>query len=133
MKCTPGQASDIWIATGPSGNAGGDQGVYGNLYHSTDGGVTWTIIANVTEPYTIGFGAPRPGGSGYPAVFMAGWVSGKFGVWRSDDEGRTWNQLGEWPMSSLDQIKTISGDPNIYGQVYIGFAGSGYGFLQSSH
>ena len=122
MKCTPGQAGDIWIATGYGGNAGGGQGVYGNLYHSTDGGATWTTIAKVTEPYTIGFGAPKPGGSGYPAVFMVGWVSGTFGVWGSDDEGSTWNQLGEWPMNSLDQIRTISGDPNIYGQVYIGFS-----------
>jgi photosystem II stability/assembly factor-like uncharacterized protein len=132
MKCTPGRAGDIWIATGSGGNAGGDQGAYGNLYHSTDGGATWTTIANVTEPYTIGFGAPKPGGSGYPVVFMVGWVSGTFGVWRTDDEGSTWNQLGEWPMNSLDQIRTISGDPEIYGQVYIGFAGSGYAFLRPS-
>ena len=34
--------------------------------------------------------------------------------------------------SSLDQIKTISGDPNIYGQVYVGFAGSGYAYLPAT-
>ena len=29
-------------------------------------------------------------------------------------------------------IKTISGDPNIYGQVYVGFAGSGYAYLPAA-
>ena len=38
---------------------------------------------------------------------------------------------GHIPNNSLDEIKTISGDPNIYGQVYVGFAGSGYAYLLS--
>jgi hypothetical protein len=129
MKCTPGQAGDIWIATGTNGNAG-NQGIYGKLYHSIDGGSRWTVVANVTEPYTIGFGAPKPGGSGYPAVYMVGWVRSTFGVWRSDDEGSTWSQLGPWPLKSLDQIKTISGDPGIYRRAYIGFAGSGWAYYE---
>ena len=37
--------------------------------------------------------------------------------------------IGTWPNDSLDQIKTITGDPDIYGQVYVGFTGSGYAYL----
>ena len=32
----------------------------------------------------------------------------------------------------LTQIKTISGDPNIYGQVYVGFGGAGYAYLPAA-
>src|SRR5262249_34417862 len=41
-------------------------------------------------------------------------------------------QIGTFPNNSLDQIKTISGDPNIYGQVYVGFSGSGYAYLPAA-
>ena len=34
--------------------------------------------------------------------------------------------------ADLDNIKTISGDPNIFGQVYVGFMGSGYAVLEAS-
>ena len=42
---------------------------------------------------------------------------------------KSWVQIGTYPENSLDEIKTISGDPNVYGQVYVGFAGSGYAYL----
>ena len=36
---------------------------------------------------------------------------------------------GQLRKASLDIIKDISGDPSIYGQVYIGFTGSGYAYF----
>ncbi|MGB9115097.1 peptidoglycan-binding protein [Bradyrhizobium sp.] len=200
FESTPGVAGDLWLASGPNGNAG-DQGNYGSLLHSTDGGMTWTAIPNIVEPYAVGFGAPAPGQS-YPAVYTVGWLnttstssvtvgtgaqtftvqanlgyqagdsmlitagsnsmtgtvtsynsstgslvvnvvsttgSGTyanwthqvFGVWESDNEGTTWKGLGQWPFNSLDLVKTISGDPNVYGKVYVGFAGSGYAYYSS--
>jgi hypothetical protein len=130
LESTPGQAGDLWLATGPTGNAG-DQGRYGSLLHSTDGGSTWTAISNVTEPYAIGFGAPAPGQS-YPSIYMAGWVNSVYGVWQSINDAQSWTQIGTWPNGSLDQIKTISGDPNVFGKVYVGFAGSGYAVLSAA-
>jgi photosystem II stability/assembly factor-like uncharacterized protein len=124
LKSTPGNAGDLWLASGLSGNPG-SQPSGGSLLHSTDGGTTWTTIANVVEPYTVGFGASKPGNS-YPAVYIVGWVGSIFGIWRSDDQGRTWTQIGPWPNGNLDQVVTICGDPNVYNRVYVGFAGSGY-------
>jgi hypothetical protein len=121
---TPGKPGDLWLAAGFGGNAG-NQGTGGPLLHSTDGGSTWTTIANVVEPYTIGFGAAAPGQS-YPAIYMVGWVNNVYGVWQSINEAQSWTQIGTWPNGSLDLIKTISGDPNVFGKVYVGFAGSGY-------
>jgi hypothetical protein len=132
VRCTPGRAGDLWIADGFSGNPGSQPGG-GSLHHSTNSGATWTTISNVVEPYSVGFGAPKPGGGGYPSVYIVGWVSSVYGVWRSDDEGSTWKQLGPWPLNNMDRIVAISGDPNVWGKVYVGFAGSGYAYGQFNY
>ena len=202
LKATPGEAGDLWLSTGTCSNAGA-QPCLTSLYHSTDGGTTWTAIPSIGESYTVGFGAPAPGQS-YPAVYTVGWIVGTSttsvtigtgsqtltvqpslayqagdaiqvletfnegndwmdgtitsynsstgalvvnitsdagsgtstdwttavygGVLEFDNEGATWKRLGQWPFGSLDTVRTISGDPNIYGQVYVGLSGSGYAF-----
>ena len=82
----------------------------------------------VSKSYCFGFGAAAPGQS-YPAIYIVGWVNNVYGVWQSINDAQSWTQIGTYPNNSLDEIKTISGDPNIYGQVYVGFAGSGYAYL----
>jgi hypothetical protein len=94
---------------------------------STDGGVTWTPVPGTSEILDFGFGAPFPGYN-YPAIYIAGWLNGVFGVYRSDDNAQTWNFLGEFPLGSLDQISTLTGDANVPGRVYVGFSGSGYAY-----
>ncbi len=37
----------------------------------------------------IGFGKAKPGGGGYPAIFIVGFVSDVFGIYRSDDNAST--------------------------------------------
>jgi hypothetical protein len=54
------------------------------------------------------------------------WTIAEWGIWQSDDQAVTWKQLGPFAQNSLDTVKAVSGDPNIYGRVYIGFGGSGY-------
>jgi hypothetical protein len=70
-------------------------------------------------------------GASYPAIYIAGYVSGKWGIWRSDDNAATWISLGANPLGNADLVKTIAGDMATYGKVYIGFGGSGavYGSL----
>ena len=63
---------------------------------------------------------------------IVGYVNKVYGVWQSINDAKSWTQIGTYPLNSLDTIKTISGDPNIYGQVYIGFSGSGYAYLRPS-
>ena len=80
------------------------------------------------EVCTFGYGAPATAG-GYSSIYIVGYVNNVYGIWRSDNDGQSWIQIGDYPDGSLDQIKTISGDPNIYGQVYVGFEGSGFAYL----
>ena len=55
-------------------------------------------------------------------------MQGVYGIHRSSNEGKSWKQVGDFPLSSLDGIKAISGDSNKVGRVYVGFAGSGYAY-----
>lgn len=123
LKSVPGKAGHLFFTSG-----GLDGGPDGNTFmHSTDGGQNWSAIANVLEVWDFGFGKEATPG-GYPALFLYGWVSGVLGMWRSYDEGATWTFLGNWPLGSFDAIKAVSGDMNVVGKVYVGFAGSGYAY-----
>jgi hypothetical protein len=125
----PGEAGNLFFTGGPQGVPTHPAGE--PFYQSTDGGVTWTAIPNVLEVTTFGFGAPvTPGG--YPSVYIVGYVNNVYGIWQSNDDAKSWTQIGDYPAGSLDQIRTIAGDPNIYGQVYVGFQGSGYAYLPAA-
>ena len=97
---------------------------------STNGGATWTAVPNVLDVYCFGFGAAAPGQT-YPAIYIVGYVNNVFGIWQSINDAQSWTQIGTYPDSSLDMITTIAGDPNVYGQVYVGFAGSGYAYFSA--
>ena len=73
----------------------------------------------------FGFGMAAPGQS-YPAIYIVGYVNSVYGIWQSINNAQSWTQIGTFPTGELDQITTISGDPNIYGQVYVGTNGGGY-------
>ena len=117
MECVPGELGNLFYSPGAANGAG--------WYQSTNGGATWNAVSNVEGVYAFGFGAVASGHS-YPTIFIAGWVNNVYGIWRSLDDATTWTQLGPWPNGSLDTVKTITGDPGSYKNVYIGFAGSGY-------
>jgi hypothetical protein len=128
LKAVPGNAGHLFYTNGQSGVRGDPNPDTSDTFvRSTDGGVTWTAIPNVAEVYDFGFGAPATTG-GYPAIFIAGWVNKQYGIWRSDNQGTNWTQVGKWPLNSLDAVKTISGDMNQYGRIYVGFGGSGYAY-----
>ena len=123
LRAEPDRAGALFFT---AGRTGGPHPYPSLFYRSADGGMTWSAVADVREVWAFGFGAPRPHGSGVPAVFIVGWVRGQFGVWRSDDDCATWSRISDgYPNGSFDQINTIDGDPRIWGKVYIGFQGSG--------
>lgn len=129
LRTVPGQEGHLFFTVGHQGGGLGDTNPadYANLMWSTDGGFNWTTLSNVKEVYDIGFGQPAVAG-GYPAVFISGWVDDVWGVWRSTDSCVTWEKIGDFPLGSLDMVKVVAGDPNIYGRVYVGFSGSGYAY-----
>ncbi|MFM9443547.1 WD40/YVTN/BNR-like repeat-containing protein [Streptomyces acidiscabies] len=116
LVAAPGRAGDLWLSTKTNG-----------LFRSTDGGATFTKAANCAASYTVGFGKAAPGAR-YPAVYLVGAV-GAVGtgpaVHRSDDEGKTWVRINDdrhqWGWTG----ETITGDPRVYGRVYLATNGRG--------
>src|SRR5262245_51105664 len=128
LKAVPGQAGHLFFTSGQQGSAGDPNPDQAAVFmRSTDGGATWTAVPNVLEVYAFGFGQAASGQT-YPAIFIAGFVNSVWGIWRSDDNAQSWTQISNFPLGSLDQVVTIDGDKNIYGQVYVGFIGSGYAY-----
>jgi xyloglucan-specific exo-beta-1,4-glucanase len=121
IKAVPGIQGDIWLAGG-STNSGDVDGVW----HSTNGGQNFTKLANVTSANVIGFGMAAPGGS-YMSIYISGTVNGVQGIYRSDDEGNSWILIND-SAHQYGIITTITGDPRIYGRVYVGTNGLGISY-----
>ena len=117
FKATPGREGDIWLAGGSTTT------VYG-IWHSQDGGNSFIKLRNVEAASTIGFGAPAPFHK-YPALYSSAEVWGVWGIYRSDDAGFTWRRINDDRHQYALTNQTITGDPRIYGRVYIGTNGRG--------
>jgi photosystem II stability/assembly factor-like uncharacterized protein len=117
FKATPGVEGDIWLAGGSATT------VYG-IWHSLDGGNSFTQLPNVDAASTIGFGAPAPFLK-YPALFSSAEVHGVWGIYRSDNAGSTWKRINDDRHQYALTNQTITGDPRIYGRVYFGTNGRG--------
>ena len=123
IEAVPGSAGELFFTSGPQGSA--NQAT--EFMHSKDGGASWQIVTGVNAG-AFGYGAPATAG-GPATVYVVGTVNGVYGIWFSTDDAKTWTQIGEHPMGSLDQIRTISGDMDQFGRVFVGFGGSGYAYL----
>jgi hypothetical protein len=111
LKTVPGHESDIWlpVATG--------------LYHSTDSGASFSRLTSIDSAPFVGFGLAAPGAS-YPAVYAVGTVAGVYGIFRSADKGASWVRIND-DQHQYGALGDISGDPRIYGRVYVGTQGRG--------
>ncbi|HEY4389856.1 MAG TPA: X2-like carbohydrate binding domain-containing protein [Paenibacillus sp.] len=118
FKAMPGVEGDIWLA-------GGNQtsGIYG-LWHSTNSGSSFTKLANVQEANVIGFGKATPGSS-YMALYTSAKIDGIRGIFRSNDAGASWVRINDNQHQYASTNSAITGDPRIYGRVYIGTNGLG--------
>lgn len=129
LRCVPGNAGHLWMAAGQIGG-----GISGSFWRSTDAGSTISAMAGVAEVYAFGFGKQCPTKT-YPAVYIAGYVSSIWGIYRSCDGDQatpTWTMIGDgYPVGNMSEIRTIEGDPDTYGTVYIGTIGAGvlYGYI----
>ena len=117
FKAVPGREGDVWLA------GGAENGVYG-LWHSTNSGASFTRLANVEEADTIGFGMPAPGQT-YPALYSSAQIAGVRGLFRSDDAGATWIRINDNARQWGSTNAAITGDPRVYGRVYVSTNGRG--------
>lgn len=129
LFAVPGESGHFFYSA--NGNGGPT-----HLWKSTNTCTTWTDPnSSLTNLTAFGFGAPKPGGSGYPAIYAYGYLGGVNGMYASFDAAVTWaaisapSQAQTWPNNSLDYIEYVTGDPNVYGRIIAGFEGSGFTYI----
>jgi xyloglucan-specific exo-beta-1,4-glucanase len=112
LQATLGQESDLWYV-GRSG-----------LFRSKDGGARFEKRDSAPEMNALSFGK-APAGKDYPALYCVGTLDGVRGVWRSLDEGESWERINDDQHQWGGRFRCIAGDPRIFGRVYIGTDGRG--------
>ncbi|GGR75201.1 MULTISPECIES: cellulose binding domain-containing protein [Streptomyces] len=117
FKALPGAKGDVWLAGGAA------DGAYG-LWHSTDGGASFTKLPGVEQADTVGFGKAAPGAS-YQTLYTSARIGGVRGIFRSTDKGASWTRINDdahqWGWTGA----AITGDPRVYGRVYVSTNGRG--------
>jgi photosystem II stability/assembly factor-like uncharacterized protein len=116
----PGKAGELWLLTA------------GRFYRSTDFARSFTAIAPKDPPFrdmaflTFGLGRAAPGAS-VPAVYAFGvHFNPTFGgLYRSIDGGATWARINDDAHQWGLRYRVITGDPRIFGRVYVGTDGRG--------
>ncbi|WAZ24466.1 1,4-beta-glucanase [Streptomyces cinnabarinus] len=113
VVAAPGSSGDLWLSAKWNG-----------LYRSTDGGAGFTKVESCWASYTLGFGKAADG-AGYPAVYQVGSTEAITAVYRSDDGAKSWVRINDdrhqWGWTG----ETITGDPRVYGRVYLATNGRG--------
>ncbi|HEX3075391.1 MAG TPA: X2-like carbohydrate binding domain-containing protein [Lachnospiraceae bacterium] len=118
IKAMPGVEGDIWLVGGSN-----KVSAYG-MWHSTDSGLSFTKLENVQEADVIGFGKAAPGQS-YMALYASAKINDVRGIFRSDDAGTTWIRINDDRHQYGRINMCITGDPRLYGRVYVGTNGRG--------
>lgn len=122
LRTVPGKKGHVWVVGGLHDDDV-DTDVHG-LWRSTDRGTSVTRFAAVDDAWTVGFGKAAPG-QGHPAVYAAATVKGVRGVFRSTDAGSTWRRINDDLHQFGAADSAITGDPKVYGRVYLGTNGRG--------
>lgn len=152
LRAVPLNAGHLFFTTGlvGSGYGGGQAGnaasfwPAGSLfYRSVDAGVTFADVGalssnnwTIRDVWSFGLGKPKPGGGGYPVIYLYGHViagsspppsGSQPSFWKSEDAGVTWIEFGsQFPNGWPDKVNDVGADMNIYNRVYVGYQGSGW-------
>ena len=120
LRAAPGKSGQLFFTSGiPAAD------VDTRLRRSRDGGKTWEVVDGVDLVDDIAFGKAADGASD-PTIYLSGRVDGKYGIWRSTDNGKNWSKIADFPLGTLDQVTVMGADPDVFGRVYIGYQGSGW-------
>jgi len=120
FRAVPGHKNHVWLA----GRGDEKEGIGGGLWRSKDGGTTWKQITVFETAESVGFGKAAKR-SGYPAIYTSAVKHGKAAIYRSTDGGSRWRRINDdahqWAWSG----SSITGDPQVYGRVYLTTNGRG--------
>ena len=129
-RTVPGRAGNIFYTSGDSISP---HPASEGFYLSSDGGASFKEISGLSEVWSFGVGKAAPGSDGYPTLYVYGWFKGALGLWQAInvDLNPTWVQLSNsFINDSIDTVVVVEGDNNIFGRVYVCFAGSGCAYGQ---
>ncbi len=115
IRTVPGYEGHIWFPL-----------TWNGLHRSTNGGQTVTKINSVSSCAAVGLGKAAPGKT-YPTVYIWGVVNGVTGIFRSTDEGATWDRINDdqHQYGGIGNGEFVIGDMNVFGRVYMSTAGRG--------
>jgi hypothetical protein len=111
IYATPGLEGDLWIAA------------FDGLYHSKNEGGIFVKMDKVEEIHAFGFGKPATGQE-FPAIYLVGTINNIRGIFRSDNEAKDWVRIND-DQHQWGLVLQITGDPKLYGRVYVGTHGRG--------
>ncbi|MBO3735865.1 WD40/YVTN/BNR-like repeat-containing protein [Glycomyces niveus] len=120
FRVVPGHWGHIWLA----GRGDEKLGIGGGMWRSQNGGVTWTRISAIETALSVGFGKAAAG-SNYPALYTSAEIAGKAAIYRSTDAGGSWQRVNDDAHQWAFAGSAITGDPLIYGRVYLTTNGRG--------
>lgn len=120
IRAMPDREGDLWIALNNEG-----------LARSINSGAAFSKVPDVSYCSAVGFGKKSPHSSS-SAVYIWGTVDGVTGIFRSLDEGASWQRINDdlHQFGGADQF--ITGDVNVFGRVYINTNGRGIMVGESS-
>jgi hypothetical protein len=81
--------------------------------------------------FHLAFGAPKPGGTGYPTAYMSGFMTtpATSGLWRCDDpksSSRVWTPIFGFRNVDPEGDRYLEADRETYGTVYQATYSTGY-------
>lgn len=112
LLATPGRTEDLWLVCRHG------------LYHSVDGGRRFEPQRNDLHVVALGFGKEASQHS-YPTLFAIGTRGDLTAIWRSNDAGESWTRINDEAHEYGRRFRVITGDPRVYGRVYVGTDGRG--------
>jgi xyloglucan-specific exo-beta-1,4-glucanase len=112
LLATPGRAGDLWLVC------------HGELYHSLDGGRSFTERRGDLAVTALAFGKPRADGD-YPTLFAIGTRGDLEAIWRSDNAGASWLRINDAEHEYGRRFRVICADQRVFGRVYVGTDGRG--------
>jgi len=134
IASNPLQYGEIWLTFARNGCCGSAD-INGNpLYHSTDGGSTFSTLPTVDIADRIGLGMGKDATT--PFLYILGRAAGerRDAIYKSEDKGQTWLRITNPDVNAMMDAMFLEGDMRQPNLLYVARAGRGvmYGTLPAS-
>jgi xyloglucan-specific exo-beta-1,4-glucanase len=103
---------DLWFVSGSG------------LFRSENHGLSFKRIADDLQVQALSFGKPSKNGEKH-TLYAIGAKDNKRAIWRSDDSGAHWLKLNDERNQYGQRFRTLAGDLQHYGRIYVGTDGRG--------